>query len=75
MPEYSTVLTERIGLVERITLNRPEKRNALSSLLQDELIDAVHRAERSNEARVIIIRGAGPSFCSGYDITPPPGDV
>jgi enoyl-CoA hydratase len=75
MPEYSTILTERIGLVERITLNRPEKRNALSSLLQDELIDAVHSAERSNEARVIIIRGAGPSFCSGYDISPPQGEA
>jgi len=67
---YSTILTERIGLVERITLNRPEKRNALSMQLQEELIDAVHAAERTNEVRVIIIRGAGSSFCSGYDINP-----
>ncbi len=67
---YSTILTERIGLVERITLNRPEKRNALNTQLQDELIDAVHAAERGNEVRVIVIRGAGPSFCSGYDINP-----
>jgi enoyl-CoA hydratase/carnithine racemase len=67
--QYETILTERIGLVERITLNRPEKRNALSPLLQDELIDAVHAAERGNEVRVIVIRGAGPSFCSGYDIS------
>ena len=67
---YSTILTERIGLVERITLNRPEKRNALNTLLQQELIDAVHAAERTNEVRVIVIRGAGPSFCSGYDINP-----
>jgi len=52
--EYETILTERIGLVERITLNRPEKRNALSPLLQDELIDAVHAAERTNEVRVIV---------------------
>src|SRR5262249_20857785 len=67
---YETILTERIGLVERITLNRPEKRNALSTLLQDELIDAVHAAERGNEVRVIVIRGAGPAFCAGYDINP-----
>jgi enoyl-CoA hydratase len=67
---YETILTERLGLVERITLNRPEKRNALSPRLQDELIDAVHAAERSNEVRVIVIRGAGPSFCAGYDINP-----
>jgi enoyl-CoA hydratase len=65
---YSTIIVERIGLVERITLNRPEKRNALSAQLQDELLDAVRAAERSNEARVIIIRGAGPAFCAGYDL-------
>jgi len=73
--QYETILTERIGLVERITLNRPEKRNALSPLLQDELIDAVHAAERGNEVRVIVIRGAGPSFCAGYDINPSRDDA
>lgn len=66
---YETILTERIGRVERITLNRPEKRNAMSPLLQDELIDAVQAAERDKEVRSIIIRGAGPSFCAGYDIS------
>jgi enoyl-CoA hydratase len=68
--EYQTVLTEHLGQVLRITLNRPEKRNALSALLQDELLDAVHAAERDRHTRVIVIRGAGPSFCSGYDINP-----
>src|SRR5690242_3323669 len=67
---YETVLTERVGLVERITLNRPEKRNALNQTLQYELTDSVRAAERSNEVRAIVIRGAGPSFCSGYDINP-----
>jgi enoyl-CoA hydratase len=66
----STILTERIGLIERITLNRPEKRNALNAQLQEELIAAVQTAERGGEVRVIVIRGAGPSFCSGYDINP-----
>jgi enoyl-CoA hydratase len=66
---YTVILIDDPApLVRRITLNRPEKRNALSPLLQDELIDAVHAAERGNEVRVIVIRGAGPSFCSGYDI-------
>lgn len=67
---YGQIEVERIGLVERITLNRPDKRNALSFQLQDELIDAVQTAERSGEVRVIVIRGAGPSFCAGYDINP-----
>src|SRR6476469_8242784 len=65
---YETILTERIGKVERITLNRPEKRNALSQLLQRELINAVHAAESDKDVRVIVVRGAGPSFCAGYDL-------
>jgi enoyl-CoA hydratase len=69
MTDYDTILTERIGLVERITLNRPEKRNAMSMRLQDELLHAVQAAERAKEARVIVIRGAGPSFCAGYDLS------
>ena len=72
--EYSTILTERIGMVERITLDRPEKRNALSLELQNELIAAVGAAESSDEVRCIVIRGAGPSFCAGYDMTPRRGD-
>jgi 1,4-dihydroxy-2-naphthoyl-CoA synthase len=69
-PSYQTITTERIGLVQRITLNRPEKRNALSPQLQDELIHAVREAETSNEVGAIVLRGAGPSFCSGYDLSP-----
>jgi enoyl-CoA hydratase len=69
-PSYQTITTERIGLVQRITLNRPEKRNALSPQLQDELIHAVREAETSNEVRAIVLRGAGPSFCAGYDLSP-----
>lgn len=65
---YETLLTERIGGVERITLNRPEKRNALSFTLQRELVDAVHAAEYDQDVRVIIIRGAGTSFSAGYDL-------
>jgi enoyl-CoA hydratase len=69
-PEYSTIRIEQIGYVERITLNRPEKRNAMSFELQEELVGEIMAAERSNDVRCIIIRGAGPSFCTGYDITP-----
>jgi enoyl-CoA hydratase len=66
----TTVIVERIGRVLRITLNRPEKRNALSFELQEALVEEVRSAERSSDLRCIIIRGAGPSFCSGHDITP-----
>jgi enoyl-CoA hydratase len=72
--DYSTIRVERLGRVERITLNRPEKRNAMSFELQDELVEEIKFAERSDDVRCIVIRGAGPSFCSGYDITPRSAD-
>jgi enoyl-CoA hydratase/carnithine racemase len=72
--DYSTIRVERLGRVERITLNRPEKRNAMSFELQDELVEEIKDAERSNDVRCIVIRGCGPSFCSGYDITPGSAD-
>jgi enoyl-CoA hydratase/carnithine racemase len=52
--------------VRRITLNRPEKRNALSNALRGELLAALEAADRDPEIRVSIIRGAGPCFSSGY---------
>src|SRR4051794_25409583 len=55
--------------VARLTLNRPEKRNALSLELRTELADALER-EAANEAiRCLILTGAGSAFCSGMDIT------
>ena len=62
---YST--SDRIA---RITLNRPEKRNALSRQLRDEFVSALHVAERDDSVVAILVDGEGPSFCSGYDITP-----
>jgi enoyl-CoA hydratase len=54
--------------VRRITLNRPEKRNAISTPLRTELLDALRAHDHDPEARVTIIRGAGPCFSSGYDL-------
>jgi enoyl-CoA hydratase len=70
---YATIEAERIGAVLRLTLNRPEKRNALSGEMQQELIGAIEAAQLDKGIRAIIIRGAGPSFCAGYDMTPRPG--
>jgi enoyl-CoA hydratase len=70
MAEYSALLYRVEERIARITLNRPEKRNALNSTLRDEIVAALHAAERDDEVRVVLIDGAGPSFCSGYDITP-----
>ncbi|MGE4607779.1 MAG: enoyl-CoA hydratase-related protein, partial [Myxococcota bacterium] len=57
----------------RITLNRPEKRNALSYQLQSELYEALWEADNDTEVHAVILRGAGKSFCAGYDLAPSPG--
>ncbi len=67
---YEFLLVERIDRVARITINRPERRNAMSRALQGELIDAVEAAGQDSQIHAVIIRGAGKSFCSGYDVTP-----
>jgi enoyl-CoA hydratase len=54
--------------VRRFTLNRPEKRNALSNELRGELFDRLREADSESEARVVVIRGAGPCFSAGYDL-------
>ena len=54
--------------VRRLTLNRPAKRNALSNELRGELFAALEAADTDPEVRVIIIRGAGTCFSSGYDL-------
>ena len=54
--------------VRRLTLNRPAKRNALSNQLRGELFAALEAADRDAEVRVIVIRGAGTCFSSGYDL-------
>jgi len=54
--------------VRRITLNRPEKRNALSNALRGQLLEALGEADRDADVRVSILRGAGKCFSSGYDL-------
>ncbi|KAI9034468.1 enoyl-CoA hydratase/isomerase [Hyaloraphidium curvatum] len=54
--------------IQRITLNRPGKRNALSTPLRKALFQALWRADDDPEIKVTIIRGAGPCFSSGYDL-------
>jgi len=54
--------------VRRITLNRPEKRNALNHKLRGDLIDALETADADDDVRVTIVRGAGSCFSAGYDL-------
>jgi enoyl-CoA hydratase len=67
---FDTLLLEQLDRVLRITINRPDRRNALSRAVQTDLIDAVEGAASDPSVHAVIIRGAGKSFCSGYDVTP-----
>jgi len=55
--------------VRRLTLNRPDKRNALSNALRGELFAALEAADRDETVRVVILRGAGECFSAGYDLS------
>jgi enoyl-CoA hydratase/carnithine racemase len=66
--------TERLGDVELVTLDRPEKRNALSIELRVELADAFGRLSDDAGVGCVVLTGAGTAFCSGMDVTQFGGD-
>lgn len=68
--EFSTIRYEVEKGRARITLNRPEKLNALSMELQTELNQALWEADNDVNVHVVILRGAGRAFSAGYDLTP-----
>ncbi len=80
---WPTATLERLGDtgVARLTFNRPERRNALNPALVEEVLAALERVRADKSLRVVITRGAGPSYCSGLDLyflraysAEPPGD-
>lgn len=62
------VMFEVVGAVARITLNRPDKRNALSNQLLLELRDALMEADDREDIHAVLLQGAGKDFCAGYDL-------
>ena len=69
MANYETVVYERVEeKIFRLTLNRPEKLNALSQKLLGEFDQVLNEFEADRDASVLIIRGAGRAFCAGYDL-------
>ncbi|HZC28467.1 MAG TPA: enoyl-CoA hydratase-related protein, partial [Gaiellaceae bacterium] len=65
---YDTLLVSQRGPAGHITLNRAEKRNALSLELMRELIDSLQLLSADREVRVIVIEGAGVAFSAGHDL-------
>lgn len=68
MPEFITYETVADGRIARVTLDRPEARNAQNRALLVELDDALRRAEADDDVRVIILAGSGNSFSAGHDM-------
>jgi len=64
---YSTLILETTGQITTITLNRPDKRNAMSAAMIAEIQTALDEIEKSH-TRVVILTGAGRAFCSGMDL-------
>ena len=65
---YECLLYDVKDRIATLTLNRPERLNALGGSLRDDLLDAVLKAGADEEVRVIVITGAGRGFCSGGDV-------
>jgi enoyl-CoA hydratase/carnithine racemase len=65
---YRNILVESADHVARVTMNRPEKRNALSVEHISELIDCFGRVGSDRGISVVILKGNGPAFCAGHDL-------
>ena len=63
------VLSEVRDGIRIITLNRPEKLNAVNQLLISQLLEATRAANNDEDTRVVVLRGAGRAFCAGYDLS------
>jgi enoyl-CoA hydratase len=75
MAEEEVVLYERGGAIARITLNRPEYRNAQNSAMTYALDEAFYRAAADDEVKVVILAGNGKHFSAGHDIGTPGRDI
>jgi enoyl-CoA hydratase len=65
---YGTIILETHGGVAKLTLNRPERLNALNQAMLDEINDALDRVETDETIRALIVTGAGSAFSSGFDL-------
>jgi enoyl-CoA hydratase/carnithine racemase len=66
---YEQILTQAKDGILTITLNRPEKLNAFTGTMMNELIDAFEKASVDDAVRVIVVTGAGRAFCAGADLS------
>jgi enoyl-CoA hydratase len=68
MAAYQTIIVEKDGPVDWLTLNRPERLNALNTTLVDELLDYFQSLYMNHDVRIVVMRGAGTAYCAGLDL-------
>jgi enoyl-CoA hydratase/carnithine racemase len=74
LSDYTQILFDVTDGVATITLNRPEKMNAFTGTMMNEIIDAIDRTDADDAVRAVIVTGAGNrAFCAGADLTPDDG--
>jgi enoyl-CoA hydratase/carnithine racemase len=65
---FASVTYEKIGRIATITLNRPDRLNAIDLSMPSDIRKAVTLADRDDDVHVIILQGSGRAFCAGYDL-------
>ncbi|MCB0220421.1 MAG: crotonase/enoyl-CoA hydratase family protein [Chrysiogenetes bacterium] len=68
MADYETIKTQKDGAIFTITLNRPERMNAFTYKMHEELIAAFDEADADDEVRAVIMTGEGKAYCAGADL-------
>lgn len=68
---FETLIWDQDGQVVTLTLNRPDKKNAMSWVMFEEIGEAFERAAVDDDVRCVVVTGAGDAFCSGADLTDP----
>ncbi len=72
---YETITVEREDRVVRLTLNRPDKLNAINAQMESELSQVIPELDRDDEIGAVVVTGAGRAFCAGGDVSQLPGNV
>ena len=69
---YEQIIYEVADDIATITLNRPEKLNAFTGIMMNEMLDAFDKADADDNVRAVIVTGAGRAFCAGADLSAGP---